>query len=208
VGTFSSGEAVVFSGSHFGSDVKLLLVRYGLAADLMSTPYGPSVKTCTGVTLDIAAQTIQCTTQAGSGSGYQFQVQALNALSNIGSDTYSYPTPPTVTKVTGCADSNVTNVTSNCPTAGGVTLTIFGTDFPTQSVSIKIGSNDCTGFVYLSSTRISCTLPAGAGLLQPVLVAAGVLFSQPARYVSYAIPVINTITGCSADPTNPKSIVK
>jgi hypothetical protein len=62
-------------------------------------------------------------------------VQALNVLSAPGTDTYSYPTPPTVTQVIGCNQSN--NAAINCPTGGNTVLTVIGTGFAESYISIK-----------------------------------------------------------------------
>ena len=200
VGTYSNGEPVIFSGSHLGSNAAHLTVRYGLLADLQSAPLGSSVLTCAGVSF-LSSNTLQCTTQPGAGGNYVFQVIALNAASTPGTDKYTYPTPPIVSNVTGCANTSG-NATTQCPTFGGVTITLSGSNFPTVSMSVKVGGNDCTGVNYISSTLISCTLPAGAGSSQLVVVAAGVLFSQGVSYVSYAVPTISSISGCTADPAS------
>jgi len=70
-------------------------------------------------------------------------VDALNARSAAGTDTFSYPDPPIVTNATGCPlPAGV--ATADCPTRGGTTVTIVGEDFSEAGLSVKIGTADCS----------------------------------------------------------------
>ena len=195
-GTVSENQQMFFRGTNFGADPALISVRYGTATDLNSVPYGPSVRDCTSVTLPSTNQ-ISCRTVQGSGGPYVFQVTVLNQVSAPGTDTYSYPTPPTVTGVS--SDSCVPDGAGirSCPTQGGVRITIDGTSFAASSadMSIRIGNSDCSGFLFVNSTRVTCLLPAGAGSKIPLLVQSSSLFSQAYALISYKVPTLTTITG-------------
>lgn len=109
-----------------------------------------------------------------------------------------YPTPPSVTSVSGCPQTNGAG-TAQCPTVGGSTLTIVGTDF-VQSAGVKIGAADCKNIVWVNATRLVCTLDAGAGLDLPVVVSSGLLFSPARPLVSYIAPSFTAIAasgGCA-----------
>lgn len=132
---------------------------------------------------------------------YVFQVTALNGISALGTDTFSYPEAPVITSLssTGCTSSGVG--VKDCPTAGNVVLTLRGTGFvQSQGTSIRVGNNICPIVQFIDSTFVKCTLPVGAGLFQPVVISAGSMFSFAAvntfPYVNYSAPVVSSIFGC------------
>jgi hypothetical protein len=87
-----------------------------------------------------------------------------------GPDFITFPVVPTVTAVTGCAQQ-VGNTTQRCPTDGGPTLTIYGSDFIQNGLSVAINGNPCTlPIVSDGNSVIRCALPAGAGLKRNVVV--------------------------------------
>lgn len=194
-GLRSEGEQIYFDARHVGDDASLVTVQYG-------APGGPHDQACTSVTLDTsgADTVVGCKTSPGEGEGYVFVVTALNADSPEGTDTYSYPLSPIVTRVVGCpADDALTNATGSCPTAGGERLTITGQHY-SAAVSVKVGSNDCTDVaVTPGGTEVQCTLPAGAGLDLSVLVVSGELFSRQNALLSYAVPSLSSVSGCALD---------
>lgn len=95
----------------------------------------------------------------------------------------------------GCPQS-LGNGTQSCPTAGGTVLTIKGQFFAQISLSVSVGSSACTNVVFLSVTSLTCVLPSGAGLLQPVVVLVASSFSRPAYLVNYLPASIGDVTGC------------
>jgi hypothetical protein len=99
--------------------------------DFLSVHYGPSggpydlecsVLEATGDPVT----TITCVTSEGEDGPYHFVITALNYDSEEGPDTFTYPDIPVVTNVTGCTDERFTGATVDCPTSGGITLTITG----------------------------------------------------------------------------------
>jgi hypothetical protein len=106
-----------------------------------------------------------------------------------------------IQSVSGCAVT-VGNTTTSCPTAGGSILTITGVYFSQVSLSVSVGSSACSNVVFVSVTQLTCKLPAGAGLLQPVVVLVASSFSRPAYSVSYLAATVADVTGCPTN-TNP-----
>ena len=70
--------------------------------------------------------------------------------------------------VTGCIDSEPRLFTSECPSKGGVPITLHGHSFsapgqvPTD-VEITIGQNTCTNLNVVNGWTITCNLPQGSG---------------------------------------------
>ena len=211
IGTSSSGEVVYFNGNYLGSDVSLLTVYYGLSAHLSSSPYGSSVQQCLTPSLDyLSANTsqISCRTQRSTSTNsglLVFLVIALNQASLPGTDTYSYPVPPTVSNITatgGCTNI-VGGTIADCPTSGGVLVTITGTGFTATLLSVQVGPSACVGASLLgaSTTKLTCYLPTGAGFDQLVTVTSGSVFSDAVPLVSYASPVLTRLTTSSGGST-------
>lgn len=191
-GQYSSGDVVFFTVTDVGNDASLLSVTY-------SRPSDPSVVyTCSNVAIYAGTTntSLSCLTAAGTGSGYVFTVTALNQASAPGTDTYNYVTPPTITSVTGCTD--VGNGTTNCPTIGGITLTVTGTAFgsSTDTLSVSIGTNVCTNVVFVATTKVTCTLGQGAGSNLLVTLFRNKLFSPSVAAVSYAPANVTAVSGC------------
>lgn len=69
----------------------------------------------------------------------------------------------------------------------------------TGSLRILINGNECK-LLSTFTGGVECTLPRGAGQLQPVVAVANSVFGSPARLINYAAPVITHLLGC--DHTN------
>ncbi|MBL8787658.1 MAG: IPT/TIG domain-containing protein, partial [Deltaproteobacteria bacterium] len=92
---------------------------------------------------------------------------------------------PAVSSISGCTDLGTT--TYACARTGGTPITIVGANFGAASARVTVGGALCTGVSHDPAsphTRLTCTLPAGAGTNQPVLVDNGRV-SNPGR-LSYA----------------------
>lgn len=85
--------------------------------------------------------------------------------------------------------------TSECPTTSGTTLTIKGSDFASGGF-VEVGGLNCQPMNFTNSSYITCVLPAGVGLELPVVASSGIFLSLPAFSVSYARPVISSVSGC------------
>jgi len=185
--TSSAGELIMFNGTNFGTDPSQISVSYGV--------WSCSVYTVTD-------QTVLCKTSPGVGENLAFRIsvgKGASAYVITPNATYSYPGSPELYTVSGCA-ANTTTATSLCPTEGSrpsapVILTLSGKGFA-KFPTITVGGRVCT-LVSSQVTVLTCELPPGIGLEQPVTVKQGGYFSRPLPYVSYAPPSITSTTGCS-----------
>lgn len=173
-GTANGGTSVTITGSNFSGATG---VSIGGAA-------------ATGVTV-VNSTSITCTTPSGSGGTASVQVttpggtSAPNALFNFAL------TPPTVTAIAPYSGVTV----------GGSTVTITGTNLTAVS-SVTFGGVAATDVTAISSTSLSCTIPAGSPGVASVLVttpsgtnAANTLFTY--------VPPQPTVTGVSANGISP-----
>jgi hypothetical protein len=93
-------------------------------------------------------------------------LSALVALSGLPLAAQAAGPVPQVQAVAGCADAQG-NSTSNCPTAGGVQLQVFGSGFSQGVPTVNV----CLQPVLVSDTPINCILlPGTAGQKLSVLV--------------------------------------
>jgi hypothetical protein len=65
---------------------------------------------------------------------------------------------------------------------------------------IRIGIWTCGDVDYRSDTLMYCTLPAGAGFDQPIIVTSAGFISVPKELVSYAAPNLTSVSGCTDYP--------
>jgi hypothetical protein len=202
-GSSSQGEFVRFYARNVGDTASLLAVYYDRPGGLFNS----STQQCTSLSIPVPYDSItgitvlQCRTQPGTGGPYVFKVVALNAWSDEGTDTYSYPQAPVIEQVLGsapCVNNLVLNSTANCPTTGGVDITILGSAFTSTGAAVKVGANDCL-ITFLVSSQIICTLPAGTGLNLAVSVFAANLLSAPAPLLSYQQANITSVSGCATN---------
>jgi len=193
-GTETEGERVIFECDHIGTQAGNLKVFYG--------PEGvePKPYECTGVKIEQADKELSCRTEAGEGGPYVFQVLATNQYSVEGTDTYNYPEPPQLHSISGCRD--VGNSTVDCPTEGGVVLTIRGDKFSPAKMAIKIDVADCTRLTFISVREVRCTLARGVGLNRSVSLRVGTGYARPQNLVSYAYATLYAISGCEISPSN------
>jgi hypothetical protein len=155
-GTSTEGQYIIFLIRHI---IGTAVVDGVSAANTVRVYYGPNgwstsdilaaaalgedgAAECTDVALSTPTNVgegqvqLQCRTGAGVGGPYVFVVKALNAASAPGSDQYSYPAPPEVHRVQGCDD--VANSTQQCPTIGGVLVTVHGARFADGSPCLRV----------------------------------------------------------------------
>ena len=84
------------------------------------------------------------------------------ASASTSADQYTYTAAPTVTAV---------NPTSG-PTAGGTSITVTGTNL-SGATAVLFGSTPATSYTVTSSTQISATAPAGAGVVDVTVTTPG-----------------------------------
>jgi hypothetical protein len=136
--------------------------------------------------------------------------QALDVTVSMGGQTATLagavvvPPQPTVSSVSGCAD-NADGTTSLCPAAGGLILTLTGTNFANGLVAL-VGGQVCANLTVTSTTTLTCILPPGSGT-QPVTIASGVGVVPTGLTVGYAatslppLPPPASVTAVPGDST-------
>lgn len=191
MGTRSSGEDVYFDASHVGADPTALVVTYG-------PPEQPDLHTCEAV--DVDGTTVRCRTAFGSGGPHVFSVRTPGGAVGTGTDEFTYPAAPVLTSVGGCLDAG--SSTTQCPTRGGLTLTLQGSDFGPDA-EVRVGSAACTGVEHAGAGTLTCTLPPGVGDAQ-VTIEEGSLRSN-SMGLHYAPPVVTAVSGCAVDTGNTTS---
>jgi hypothetical protein len=81
---------------------------------------------------------------------------------------------------------------ASAPTAGGVQLTVTGNNFgDTTQTTVSVGGRICSG-VAGGHTTVRCTLPAGEGVNQPVVV--NVAGNTTSSTLSYTAPTLTGVT--------------
>lgn len=134
-GRLSGGNTLTVNGSDFVSGAT---VTVGGAA-------------CTSPTF-VSGSQLTCTVPAGTAGAAAVQVTNPDGQQSGTSVTYTYRAAPTI---------GANGVSPNSgPPAGGTGITITGTGF-VGPATVSVGGNSCTSVTVVSSTRITCTTPAG-----------------------------------------------
>jgi hypothetical protein len=85
------GEEICFQGANFGSSMPAVTVKYGGTFTNKNGQQADFWRSCQVTYVD--ATNIHCLTSAGFGTGLRLQVQVGFAISQIGTDSLSYPAP-------------------------------------------------------------------------------------------------------------------
>jgi hypothetical protein len=209
-------ESILFEGANFVPNATLLRITYGPIAE-------PQLFECTMDPYRSSTTMMVCTTEGSSDGSSEgntirslmyFSVQLNGGLIITGSDSYQMPVVPSVTWVRGCTNTVNSTSTSDCITRGGTMITICGAGFG-GAPSAFVNGDPCTSPLLILDTTgqypecgsvMTCYLPAGAGHDQSVVVSANSQFSAAVKLLSYANPVITSLTGCSGGPRGSSSI--
>lgn len=159
----------------------------------------------------VDTNSVRCKTVKGDGSGYVFELHALNSVTEESNFTYSYPQIPIVTSVSGCPTTDGSG-TADCPTSGGTEITVTGENFcafegDLCTISVELGDSLCSSPAEVSpGTVFTCTTPAQTGVDLPLIITQSVsgeyVYSSTAVYlVSYKRAVITKVSGCTDDGT-------
>jgi hypothetical protein len=172
-------------------------VRYG--PSWLPFQYG-----CVVITSLINGSSVTCTTQESYGIALKVTV-SLDDQSLTSTDYMTYPSvqSPGVVSVIGCVGQDGT-MTTNCPTTGGIPLTIEATESVIEPLQVLVGSAQCRQ-PHAKNRTITCTLPAGAGWQSISILLLGNSAGIPSRLVSYAGPTIDSISSESC--TNGTNVV-
>jgi len=150
----NSGEQVQFRLQHSRDHGYVEKIHLGPEDD-------PQKYVCSDHTLfwdeDLELFLVQCFTEPfGRGKNLRFSIFLNNIYTEQSIDTYSYPSSPSISQVTGCGaiDPALPQGTAGCPTTGGVKIMIVGEEFIGE-VQVSIGNSFCTEVEHISSTTVS-----------------------------------------------------
>jgi hypothetical protein len=186
---FSNAITVQFSGNYFCPEFPALMnIRYGTSAY-------PNSFSCALDPLLTNSTVLSCQTQDfSSGRSMRFRVIVGDTTVNS-TDTLSLPETPLINRVSSLSCQDGTNSTRNCPTAGNVTITIYGSSLY-NPLTVLIGGQPC-GSVLAANDALSatCILPPGTGVLGLVNVQAiNIGKSSPLyKLLGYALPSISSL---------------
>jgi hypothetical protein len=192
---------IQFDGNYFYElDWSLVKVTYG-------PPGNPTLHPCDIIPWQSSTTVITCTTEDGSqGNDNRFQVQVGNYIVIPTDFILTFPVVPIIHRVVGCPVVSG-NGTSECPTEGGIRISIYGQNFVALALSASVYGQTCTLPTLVSSSLITCTLPTGAGTGRPVQVVCASQQSPALPLISFANAVITSVTGCTAVAGSNQNVV-
>ena len=189
------GQTLVFIGRYLGPSSPLQL----LSAAVARNGAGQSLSTTACTVADEAQTTATCVTPAGVGAGYTWSLVVAGVTSVASGDVTSFA-PPTVTAITAAGAGAL----SGLPTAGGVVLTLSGTDFGADGLSVAVSWNgeDVPGVLVQSPhTAIAFSSPPGQGGTVNLTMTVGGQFARFAvsggdvrAALAYAPPVLGYLS--------------
>ncbi|MCA1668273.1 MAG: IPT/TIG domain-containing protein [Thermomicrobia bacterium] len=154
-GPIAGGQSVTITGSGFQNGATVSL--------------GGALATAVTVT---SATSLTAVTPAGTAGAVDVIVINPDAQTGTVTGGYTYVAPPTVSGVTPAAGT----------TAGGVSVTITGTNF-TDVTDVTFGGTAATTFSVVGDTQITATAPAHAiGPVDVVVTAAGGSVTAPTTF--------------------------
>jgi IPT/TIG domain len=179
-GPVAGGTAVTITGTNFATGAA---VTFGVTA-------------ATNVVV-ANSTTITATTPAGSIGAVPVTVM-VNGQSGSLTSAFTYIGQPTVTSVSP----------NNGPTAGGIAVTITGTNFATGA-TVTLGSTVATNVVVVNSTKITATTPAGSAGAVTVTVTnpGGQSGSLASGFTYNATATISFMQVNSSTPQSPTATV-
>lgn len=175
-GNYNGGNSVSITGTNFSSGASVSIGGYN----------------CSGVTV-VSPTQITCTTGAGATGSYPVTV------TNVDGQTFT-----TLADLFTYRLNTVINTVSPSvgPAAGGGTLTINGSGFGTGD-TVTIGGTACTGVTVVSSTQLTCTIPAKTAGTYDVVVTTpyGATATKVGAYIYRNNPTISSISPTSGPLT-------
>jgi hypothetical protein len=159
----------------------------GISITLSGAHFGAAGATVTvgGTPCPVTTQTqasVACTLPAGVGASRPVILTVGGQSSN--SLLFSY-TPPSLSSLTP----------SSSDTPGGTALTLSGANFGASGASVTVGGNACP-VTLQGHTSVRCTVPAGVGTNQPVVLTTGAQSSNSLS-LSYNPPSLSSLTPTS-----------
>ena len=178
-GPTAGGTAVTITGTNFAIGAT---VTFGATA-------------ATNVVV-VSATQITATTPAGSAGAVTVTVTVSGHSGSV-ANGFTYTSPPTVTSVSPNSGS----------TAGGIAVTITGTNFATGA-TVTFGAAAATNVAVVSATQITATTPAGsAGAVTVTVTVSGQSGSLATGFTYVLATMISFVQGNSATPQSSQTSV-
>ena len=136
-------------------------VAGGLSVTLLGTGFSSGMKVffggaeCTPIVVSSSGM-LSCKTPPGTVGPVPVSVTSVAGESSYLLNAFSYESEPSSLSATITAVSP-----SSGPTAGGSTVEISGTNF-VNGVTVKVGGAACTSVNFISSSSLTCRVPAGS----------------------------------------------
>jgi hypothetical protein len=189
------GDTIAFDGADI-PPAAALRVWAGTQTDPRQVPCLPQAGR-------VRASGVVCDLQAGEGQGLSLLMEVGGVASLRSADTLDYPDPPKVYAVSGCQPApGESAATAQCPTQGGLTLTVVGASLA-EPLQITVDGRECALPTPVPGAQpgsaVTCRLPEGAGARKAVVAVRGSVMSAPALLLSYRLPVLDSVTvlsGC------------
>jgi len=179
-GTTSGGSFVTITGTNFTG---VTAVKFGLN-DAASFSF-------------VSTTSITAATPAGVAGGVAVSVTTPGGTATS-AGAYTYVPAPQITSL---------SLTSG-PTAGGTDVVIAGANFGSSAselTAVKFGGVNATSFLWLSTTQISATTPAGSGAADVAVTIGGSTVTSTGAFTYIAAPQITSLspnTGPAAGETS------
>lgn len=214
-GNYPQSDELVIEGWGFGDSTKevdpKISIKYGHASDVGFECKISDDKE--GERPQVFHTKASCKTSYGNGYNLPFKISVAGQTSDWSFDTFSYADTPAIKGVSGCFQDPTAPVgqkTINCDTRG-VKTDAFGSDIPiiitiigrrfgddAADLNVFIRGEVCANPVLFGPTNLTCTLPRGTGSRVPVMISRHQFLSAPQSYLSYGIPKVLGILGCSS----------
>ena len=139
---------------------------------------------------------LTCTIPVGVGTGLSVVVTVASQSSNSASFSYNAPSISLISPANG-------------PTSGSTTIVLTGTSLghSSASTSITVGGVSCSVIGSPVHTSASCSVEAGVGTAQPVVVTVGGQISTSSVVFNYDAPVILGVSPAAGPTAGNNSVI-
>jgi len=211
-GNYPQSDELVFDGYGFGdSRTSKITIKYGNTIPLFECRLAEEKD---GEQSQIFHDRAFCKTSYGNGNFLPMKIIVGGQESEFSNDLFSYADTPKIIQVSGCdKDPTKNERTENCDTRGfkekngqigaplvPIKITIFGKRFGdvAADLNVFIRGEICQNLELVEEdVKIVCELPPGTGSRVPVMISRHQFLSPPENLLSYGIPRVKGITGCS-----------
>lgn len=174
-GNYNGGNTVAIAGTNFSPGITVRIGGYP----------------CRNVNL-ISSTSLTCVTDPGPVGTHTVRVRNVDAQADTLVSAFTYRLNTVINTVSPSVG----------PATGGGTLTINGSGFGTGD-TVTIGGTTCTGVTVVSSTQLTCTIPAKTAGTYDVVVTTpyGATATKTGAYIYRDNPTISSISPASGPLT-------